>query len=119
VAVGALGRQAALPSEVIEAIMALLNDLDSDVRLAVVGALGRHPALPSEGLHRYLKPLYAILLGQSFEEHLSFWVADEMYIDMPEGFTKIRFEGQQDQFRDAIQEIQKDFGIPLRDAPRT
>jgi hypothetical protein len=58
-------------------------------------------AIPSEVLNQ----LYAIWLDRSFEEHLSCWVADEiadeMYIDIPEGFRKIRLEGQRDQFRDS------------------
>jgi len=111
-AVEVLRGQLAIPSDVLKAVAARLEDSDMDVRGAAAEALGSQPAWPSEILDRYLKPLYAIWLNRSFGEHLSCWVADEMYIDIPEGFKKIHFEGQQDQFRDRIREIQKDFGIP-------
>lgn len=113
-AVRVLEGQSALPEEVLKAVAARLEDQDIGVRWAVVDALGGQSALPKEVLGQFAKSLYPIWLEMSFQEHLSWYVADGIsYIDMPVGLRKTRLEDQQNRFRNAIRETQRALGIPL------
>jgi hypothetical protein len=120
VALQALEDQPALPSKVVKAMAARLDDSHWGTRKAAARVIVRQLALSKEVLDRHLNPLYEIWLYRSFAGHLSCWVGeDEMYIDTPEGFRKICFQGQQDQFRNAIRKMHKDFGIPSVTTERT
>ncbi|KAH8694476.1 hypothetical protein BGZ61DRAFT_478085 [Ilyonectria robusta] len=115
-AVLALGGRSGLPEEILKAVVARLKDQDRDVRRAVVDTLRGQSALSKEVLGQVAKYLYPIWLKESFEEHLSWYVADGIsHIDMPVGLRKVRLEDQQDRFRDAIREAQRHLGIPLPD----
>ncbi|KAH6971507.1 hypothetical protein BKA56DRAFT_677610 [Ilyonectria sp. MPI-CAGE-AT-0026] len=114
--VDALGGQSALPKDILQAVVAQLEDQDMSVRQAVVDALGGQLALPKEVLGQFAKSIYPIWLEKSFREHFSCYVANGIcYIDMPVGLREVRLEDQQDRFKGAIREAQRNLGIPLPD----
>ncbi|KAL8366277.1 hypothetical protein RB595_004851 [Gaeumannomyces hyphopodioides] len=106
-AVEVLAGQAEKP-EVFKALIGRLQDENGDIRRAAVEALAGHAGLT---LLRDPGSFYKALLEMSFDDHLSWYVDDEICIDMPGRFIIFPFN-QIDQFRDAIRRARETLGIP-------
>ncbi|KAL8310386.1 hypothetical protein RB597_010302 [Gaeumannomyces tritici] len=111
-AVEALAERSALPAAVLEAITKRLDDEKSDVRRAAAEALVNQAVFSVDILIWNAQSLYKVWLERSLDEHFSWYVDDEICIDMPEGFrTVCTDQVNRDRLQDAIRGAQKALGI--------
>ncbi|KAH7124211.1 armadillo-type protein [Dactylonectria macrodidyma] len=104
----ALGSQPALPEEILKAVAARLEHQDEHVRWVAEAVLRRHAEFYRTLLNGpYVPSLYGILLQQSFNEQLSWYIDDgDSCINMSEDIRRLSIYNQQNDVRAMIKKAQ-------------